>query len=458
MNNKIYDGLMLLLSTDAYKLTHKDQYPKGINKVYSSLTPRKIKDDVIDQVYVCGVESAILEMNRSWNNNFFSLNDKEVDELLKEYSKAAKYVVMTEQYDIKHFKKLWEKKALKNVIDIRVLKDKTLINPGVPILKIWNIDDDFFWLTNYLETYLLSNIWNIVTSATKAYYLKILLDKFADETTNDSSFTIDQARDFSYRGLSSSQTAVWTGMGHLYTFKGSSTVPAIIKYNLDPIMKNHPNKWNGDSIPATEHSVMSSYGPNEEFGLYLNLLKKYPSGFLSIVSDTYNYWNVIENYLPKLKDKILERDGKIIIRPDSGDPVKIIIKTLNKIWEIFGGTKNSKGYKEIDPHIGVIYGDGINYSIAKKILEEMKKNKYASSNIVLGIGANTYQKSTRDLFGFVMKATYIEINGIGKSVYKCPKTDKTKRSAKGLLSVVNGILHEEVTWQESLQDDMIKAL
>lgn len=200
----------------------------------------------------------------------------------------------------------------------------------------------------------------------------------------------------------------------------------------------------------------------------------YPAGIVSIVSDTWDFWQVITEFLPELKAGILARDGKVVIRPDSGDPVKIIIGdddacpgspeykgAIECLWETFGGTMTSRGYKLLDSHIGLIYGDSITTERQLAILEGLKKKGFASYNVVLGIGSYTYEYVTRDTFGFAMKATYGEVNGIGRDIFKDPKTDDgTKKSAKGLMQVYRDpasgklTLKDQCTWEEEGQGEL----
>lgn len=197
----------------------------------------------------------------------------------------------------------------------------------------------------------------------------------------------------------------------------------------------------------------------------------YPNGIVSIVSDTWDLWKVLTEYLPNLKNEVLNREGKVVIRPDSGDPADIICgnpkgKTeaekkgvIQLLWEIFGGKTNAKGYKELDSHIGAIYGDSITLERAKAICERLKQKGFASTNVVLGIGSFTYQYNTRDTFGFAMKATYGEVNGVGREIYKDPITDDgTKKSAKGLIKIEKTeggyIMKDQVSWEEEQQGEL----
>ena len=238
-----------------------------------------------------------------------------------------------------------------------------------------------------------------------------------------------------------------SGAGHLTSFIGTDTIPAI----------NYLKGWYGSnsligsSISATEHSVMSSHGLNELETFRYLIEDVYPTGFVSIVSDTYDFWKNVTETLPELRSKIMARDGKVVIRPDSGDPVKIIcgdpnaepdtcesVGLIESLWVIFGGKVNSKGYKVLDPHIGAIYGDSITLDRFEEILRQLKAKGFASSNIVVGVGSFTYAYNTRDTFGFAVKSTYSIVNGEERFLFKDPKTDDgTKRSQRGMVAVLN---------------------
>lgn len=197
----------------------------------------------------------------------------------------------------------------------------------------------------------------------------------------------------------------------------------------------------------------------------------YPKGIVSIVSDTWDLWKVLTDYLPRLREDIVSREGKVVIRPDSGDPVDIICGNPNGkteqekkgvielLWDVFGGTTNAKGFKELVPQIGAIYGDSITVARATQICERLKEKGFASTNVVLGIGSFTYQYNTRDTFGFAMKATYGEVNGEGRAIFKDPITDDgTKKSAKGLMKIdlIDGKYHltDNVSWEEEKQGEL----
>lgn len=302
------------------------------------------------------------------------------------------------------------------------------------------------WLTNYIETLASCEMWQASTSATVAHEYRKILTKYAELTGGDLGFVDFQGHDFSFRGLSSLDSAVSSGMGHLLSFSGTDTIPAIMGleqyYNA-----NVEKELVGTSIPATEHSVMCSNGQDEKATFKRLLTEIYPTGFISVVSDTWDFWNTVAIILPELKDIIMAREGKLVIRPDSGDPVKIvcgdkdsdIVKKglVEALWDIFGGTVNSKGFKVLDSHIGAIYGDAITRSRCEQISQKLMDKGFASTNMVYGIGSYTYQYNTRDTFGFALKSTLVTINGDEKQIFKDPKTDKgTKKSQKGAVAVL----------------------
>ena len=336
-------------------------------------------------------------------------------------------------------------------INIYALKEGTLTPIKVPMMTIENTDPRFFWLTNYLETIMSAELWLPMTSASIAFEYKKILTKYARLTGADLGAVAFQGHDFSMRGMGGFEASVLSGMGHILSFTGTDTIPAIIgmeKYYNADIEK----ELVATSIPATEHSVMCAGSKEDEFNTFKRLINEvYPSGFCSIVSDTWDFWNVVGEFLPMLKQDIMARDGRVVIRPDSGDPVKILVGNPNAVagslehkglieclWDIFGGTVTDKGFKQLDNHIGAIYGDAITLDRAEAILQGLMDKGFSSTNVVFGVGSFTYQYNTRDTFGFALKATYAVIDGEEKQLFKDPKTDDgTKKSQKGLVGVVS---------------------
>jgi nicotinamide phosphoribosyltransferase len=261
------------------------------------------------------------------------------------------------------------------------------------------------------------------------------------------------------RGMGCLEASISSGMAHLTSFVGTDTIPAIEAleqcYRADTSAE-----LIGTSVPATEHSVQCAYGDDEAY--FRNVITRvHPSGIVSVVSDGYDFWTVINQVLPSLKSEIMGRDGKVVIRPDSGDPVKIVcgdpgssFKCESKgaiecLWDVFGGTVSAQGYKQLDPHIGLIYGDAITLERAERILSGLKAKGFASTNVVFGIGSYTYQYNTRDTFGLALKSTLVRVNGQEKQIYKAPKTDDgTKASQRGRVAVTMG--PSGLEWRDGL--------
>ena len=308
-------------------------------------------------------------------------------------------------------------------------------------------------------------------SATIAKQYRKVLDKYAEETSSMPEFVDWQGHDFSMRGMGGIEAAVTSAAGHLLSFTGSDTIPAIDFFE-EYYNASSDTELIAGSVAATEHSVMCMGTTEGEYETFKRLIcEVYPKGIVSIVSDSWDLWKVLTDYLPRLKDEIVLREGKVVVRPDSGDPVDIICGNPNGkteqekkgaielLWDVFGGTVNAKGFKELVPQIGAIYGDSITVTRATAICERLKVKGFASTNVVLGIGSFTYQFNTRDTFGFAMKATYGEVNGEGRAIFKDPITDDgTKKSAKGLMKIelVDGqyTLTDEVSWEEEQKGEL----
>ena len=463
-----------LLLTDGYKLSHREQYPIGTTEVYSNWTPRKSRVNGVESIVNFGLQYVMKKISKDFDQFFFSMNKEEV---CGEYKKVVEAYLGSE-YDISHIEDLHDLGYLP--LKVKQLTEGSLVPMRVPTMTIVNTNPEFFWLVNYLETLISCMLWQPMTSATLAYEYRKIFDMWAEKTGCKSDIVpgvlsnVDiQGHDFSMRGMSGAGSAVLSGIGHATSFKGSDTLP-VMKAMTD--FYNAKDELIVCSVPATEHSVMCAGGNGEgEFETFKRLITEtYPSGVVSIVSDTWDLWKVLTEYLPRLKDEIMARDGKVVIRPDSGDPVNIICGNyraglgsseyqgvVELLWEVFGGTINSKGFKELDPHIGCIYGDAITIDRANIMCERLALNEFASTNWVAGIGSFTYQYNTRDTFGFAMKATYVEVNGEGREIFKNPITDDgTKKSAKGLMYVQrndfngNYELVDQVSKEKELDGDL----
>lgn len=444
--------LIPTLLCDFYKISHREQYPDKTEEVYSTWTPRSGKySGGLEGVVCFGIQGFVKEfIIEYFNENFFS---RTKEEIVAEYSRYLKNCLFVQEPYTKHIEDLYDLGYMP--LEINALDEGTIVPYRVPMMTVKNTDPRFFWLTNYLETLASNNLWKPCTVATISRKYKQILDSYAVKTTGSTLGVEFQGHDFSMRGMSGVEDSARSGVGHLLSFVGTDTIPAIM-YAEQYYGADIEKELVGCSVNATEHSVMCAGGKDDEFETYRRLIEDvYPTGIVSIVSDTWDLWNVVTNTLPKLKDSIMARDGgadsidKVVIRPDSGDPVDIMCGDPNAnpnspafkgvvelLYDIFGGTTTDQGYKLLDSHIGAIYGDSITVERCKAICDRLKEKGFASTNVVYGIGSYTYQYITRDTLGFAMKSTSVTIHGKQNEIFKDPITDDgTKKSAKGKVVV-----------------------
>ena len=509
-----------LSSIDSYKLGHADQFPEGTTKVYSNFTPRSLKHLPVPyeygttQVVWFGLQVFLNDLQSVWQETFF---DRPKAEVVAEFVELVGPFCGPRGFNQSRIEWLHDLGYLP--IEIKSLPEGTLVPAGVPVLTITNTLPEAYWLPNFLETWLSADLWKPSTAATISYAYRKIIDHYTELTGGNKDFVMWQGHDFSSRGMSGIQDAARTGSGHLLSFAGTDNVTAVQLVNDAYRGKE---TFVGGSVPATEHSTMTSSilveaerlrqtGVGEDNVMTqaeLNVIKRlvtevYPSGVVSVVSDSFDFWKVITEIAPALKGEILNRVpdqlglAKVVFRPDSGDPVKIICghkyKVIDDIdhtyemidasdegyevvynkmddkyyqfetyddgwstsiefkelqwyevkgaieclWDTFGGTVNEKGFKTLNQRVGLIYGDSITLDRCNEILKLLAEKGFASDNVVFGIGSFTFQYNTRDTLGFAMKATYVEVDGKPYSIFKDPKTDSgTKKSAKGLLQVV----------------------
>lgn len=422
----------VLLCTDTYKTGHMQQYPEGTTKIYSYLCARSNKK--YDKAVFFGLQYYLKEY----------LSQKITKEMVEEFLDIRQSILgpdTTGQIAEKMY-------ALADLgylpLEIKAVPEGTVIDNKNVLATITNTHPDFAWVVGFTESLVLK-VWNTTTVATSSKRFKDLVTKFADETCGHRGLVPFQVHDFGYRGVSSEETAELSGAAHLVNFLGTDTVPAVgfarKFYNASaPI---------GLSVPASEHSVMCSFGQENELDAFKNMLKLYPSGLVSVVSDTYNLWNVLTNFASELKEEILARDGKFVFRPDSGDPESIIcgdasapegsdenLGSIRLLDKMFGSTVNALGFKELNPKVGLIYGDGMYYERFERVLNRLKDMGYASSNLVIGVGGLLLQQHNRDDLGFALKATFAVVNGEERELMKDPITDSGKKSHKGMMKLI----------------------
>lgn len=463
-----------ILLTDGYKLGHHFQYPKGTEMVYSNWTPRSCKyfPEASEGSVVFGIQYLVKEyLIKQFNENFFNLPKEQA---VKEFHDRVDKFVGISNVGIEHIEALHDLGYLP--IEIKALPEGSVCPIRVPMMTIKNTLPEFFWLTNYLETLISSVLWLPCTSATSARLYKKELKRHAKRTSFPGDVNIGFAcHDFSMRGMAGIEAAIVSGMAHMTSFCGSETIPAIRAveeyYNADS-----SKELVAATVPATEHSVMCAGGKEDELETFRRLIcEVYPNGIVSIVSDTWDFWQVVEDFLPKLKKEIIARDGRVVIRPDSGDPVDIICGLRTNphfntrivegryyccyapfdidseyveisegqyygayymLGKTFGWNTTDTGFRYPSTKVGLLYGDSITLERQKQIYMRLEGAGMAACNLVLGVGSFTYQFKSRDSLGFAVKATACKINGKLKEIFKQPKTDDgTKNSLKGLIAI-----------------------
>ena len=460
-----------LTSLDSYKLGHAKMYPEGTSRVYSNMTPRSMHHFRVSDKYKAdntivwlGAQSLMYEINKIFKETFFNRDE---DEVVNDFVDLVTPFVGPNGFDATSIRNLHKLGYLP--LKVKALPEGSRVPIGVPVITIVNTVSEFYWLTNFLETWISAELWKMSTSATTASVYRRIIENYAELTGGSKEFVDWQGHDFSVRGMSGILDAAKSGVGHLLSFLGTDNIPAV---QYARVVYRGKETFIGGSVPASEHSVMAAGTKENELETYRRMLKMYPSGVISLVSDTYDFFNVITNYARILKEEILNRTpdaiglAKTVFRPDSGDPVDIICGdpeapvgsneykgAVECLYDLFGGTLNAKGYTTLNQRVGLIYGDSITVERCEAILTRLMAKGFASDNIVFGIGSFTYQYVTRDTLGSAMKATYVVVNGVGVEIFKDPVTDNgTKKSAKGLLRVdqVDGryVLRDQVTPEE----------
>lgn len=325
-------------------------------------------------------------------------------------------------------------------LKIEAVPEGTLLPTKNILVQITNTDPEAYWLPSYVETALLRAVWYPTTVATLSYRIKQYLLKALLKTTD---LTYDQAcqavefklHDFGSRGASSTETSGIGGLAHLVSFKGTDAVLALIEGR-----EYYAEKMAGFSIAASEHSTMTSWGREQEYDAYKNLIDQYlkPGQAVSMVCDSYDMAHALTTMVGRneFKTQVEQSGGTLVIRPDSGDPAEVVLDTTKRLEEIFGASVNSKGYKVLPSYIRIIQGDGINTLSIERICETLIANGYSVDNVAFGMGAELQQKVNRDTCRFAMKASAVQVDGVWRDAYKSPVGDPGKQSKRGVLKLV----------------------
>lgn len=421
----------IILNTDSYKVSHFKQYPENTEYVYSYIESRG--SDGYDDPYAQATRESV----------FFGLQM-----FLKEYLTKP---ITQENIDFaaRFFEAHGEpfnKEGWQYILDeydgympvrIDAVPEGTVVPLKHVLATIVNTDPKCFWLTSYLETSLLRAVWYGTTVATNSYEIKQVIKKYFEKTSDDKEMQglAFKLHDFGARGVSSSESASIGGAAHLVNFMGSDTVEGVYAamnyYNSEDMV--------GFSIPAAEHSTITSWGKEGEVEAYRNMLTQYakPGSLVAVVSDSYDLFNAVENiWGAQLKQEVLDSGATVVIRPDSGDPTIMVVKTIKLLDKAFGTTVNSKGYRVLHPSVRVIQGDGINKESISNILKALEFNGYSVDNVAFGMGGALLQHVNRDTLKFAMKCSAIATKDKFVEVFKEPKTDPGKASKRGILRLV----------------------
>jgi len=413
------DNFFLL--SDFYKQTHWLQYPKGTTEVYSYYENRK---GLFPKQLFFGLQYIIIKYLEG--------------EVVQEWMiKDAEETVKTSGFGFDYFNKIGARRIIdvhggKLPLEIKAIPEGSLVNTSNVLFTIRNTDPELPYLTNFVED-ILMQVYSSINTATLSYYISKLYSHYASITGADeiNPFFLN---DFGLRGASSIETAKRTGAGHLLNFMGSDNLPAA------ELLKEYyeaPNDILG-SVFATEHSTMTIPGKQFEKDTVLRMLEIAPeNSVISIVIDSWDAMNHVEKIScsQEVKDIVIKKNLKLVCRPDSGNPITMSLKVLQTLWNGWGGDINKEGYRVLNKHVGVIYGDGINYSSINDILKHLVDNKFCVSNIIVGMGGELLQNHNRDTYSTAIKCSFAIVEGMNINVKKDPITQTSKKSKSGKLKL-----------------------
>ena len=453
-----------MLLCDFYKMVHRNQIPQNMTKSVSYFTPRMSRVKRWNHVVNFGLQAFCKEFLIDYfNENFFYRPE---DEVVDEYAYYAEKTMGASVVNVEPIRQLHKLGYLP--IEVVALPEGALVPIHCPIFGITNTHPDFAWLGQALESLISAEMWYPMVCATVGHTYREVVNYWYDKTCDDNIPRRRALGDFDFRGDQGLDAALKAGSAWCLSFVNTATVP-VIPYLEDMYNCNCENEEVGFGAVSTEHFVMCSNSAldtiekgedypyadidphRERVFIKKALTQLYPNTSFSCVCDSYDYWNVVENILPTLKEEILEHNGTLLVRGDSGDCVKVVTDTVFKLWDIFGGTVNSKGYKVLNPHVKALYGDSITIQRAEKIYEILESEGFAACNVSLGVGSYSFhaisdgdemKPFTRDTFGMALKSIYAEFSMADGTIlklpiYKDPKTDREqgggnfKKSQKG---------------------------
>lgn len=407
----------LILNTDSYKYSQYNQYPPQTEGVYSYIESRGGKTE---ETLFFGLQMYI----KDYLLNPIRMEDIDIAEEIVTAHGEPFYRGGWEYIVKKHGGYL--------PVRIKAVPEGAVIPVKNVLLTIENTDPNCYWLTSFLETSLLRSIWYPTTVASNSYNSKKLILHYLIRN-GDPNLIDFKLHDFAGRGVSSLESAGIGGLAHLVNFKGTDTVTALL-YGR----QFYHESMAGHSIPASEHSTITSWGKEHEVEAYRNMLNLYakPGALVACVSDSYDVFNACDKlWGEEIREQVINSGAMLIVRPDSGDPVEVNLKCAQILESRFGSTLNHKGYKVLN-HVRLIQGDGVNYETIDRVLHKLEENGYSSDNIAFGQGGGLLQMVNRDDFKFAMKCSAVNVNGTWREVFKDPITDSGKTSKKGRLQLI----------------------
>ena len=436
------NSLITLLKSDGYKQVHAEQFPKGLVRLVSYMTPRKSRLKSSNEMVFWGLQAFNKKyLVEDFNVNFFN---RPLEDVINEYTEVLDVMLGRGNYDLRKIIDLHKLGYLP--LEISALPEGTIVPMQVPCIQITNTHKNFAWVVQWIESLLSAEIWKSCIHAGVGYSYRQIVNKYYDLTVDDNVLRSKAISDFGFRGMSGLDEATKASAAWLVSFSGTATIPAV-PYLAE--MYNTPINQIATNAISTEHSVMASnYAVDgDEIKFVKRLLTEiYPNASFSMVSDTYDLFALI-NRLPEIKEEIMNHNGKLLIRPDSGDIIEISVNVVERLWELFGGTINSKGYKVLNPKLGVVYGDGVTQQRAEAIYQALMEKGFASNCIIFGAGSFSFncieedgvlKPYTRDTYSVAIKATYGEIEDENGEIWEIPifkdpvtDTDKFKKSQKG---------------------------
>jgi nicotinamide phosphoribosyltransferase len=409
-----------IIDTDSYKSSHFLQYPPNTTLVHSYLESRGSERNYTETVFF-GLQYLL---KRYFAERFTMKDVLEANEVITAHG---------EPFNLAGWTRLIEKHNGTLPLRVRAVAEGSIVPTRNVLMTVENTDDEFFWLTGWFESQLM-RLWYPITVSTQSYYIKKDVHQFLTETADDADAEIGfKVHDFGSRGVSSQETAAIGGAAHLVNFMGTDTMSALL------IHRNfYHSEMAGFSIPAAEHSTITSWGRENEIEAYRNMLRQFakPNALVAVVSDSWNIYEAVEKiWGEQLRQEVIDSGATIVIRPDSGEPVEVVGKVAELLGEKFGTTINSKGYKVLN-NVRIIQGDGVNPVSIHNICQSLKDKGFSTSNIAFGIGGALLQKIDRDTMKFAYKCSAIVRDGKLVDVYKEPITDKGKNSKKGRLDLI----------------------